>query len=384
MRVRLTETNVLRLPCKTKPYRVQDSGSGSVRGLHILVQPTGTRTYRCDTKQGAVRLGRVEDFTLTHARDLALEALRSKANAAHEGIKVQTFDKALTAYTKHQLVANERIAAKETDKWVRFNCGSLLQKNCHEITKSELIKLLEGKRDGGHAPSSNRLYAHFKTFFKYCRKKGHVAVDPMLDVDKPWNPRADRLARKRSWFNAGSVTDDIIRAIWCHADSIGGDRGRFFKLLLITAKRCNAVADMRWEHITGDDWYWQPPYRSDIKKNLPVTLPKLAQRVLSPRQQTGKVLHGLNEFSYMAGKVKNVPSDFYLHSIRSICATKLADLKVPPHIARMVLDHSPFSDIHEKHYQHGSYRTEVAAALEAWSQHIEGLIQPEAGIAVLR
>ena len=219
--------------------------------------------------------------------DRSLEQPPNKANAAHEGIKAITFDKALTAYTKHQIVAHERIAAKETEKWMRFGFATLLTKNV-QITTSEIVKLLEAKRDHGHAPASNRLCAHIKTFFKYCRKRHHVVIDPALDIEKPWQPRREKLSRQRSWFK-GDAADDVLRALWRHADKIGGDRGSFFKLLMITMKRCSAVANMRWQDIDAQ-WNWTPPYRSDIKKNNPLVLPRLAQRILSPRQQTGKVL----------------------------------------------------------------------------------------------
>lgn len=382
-RIRLTETNVLRLQCRPKPYRVQDAGSGSVRGLHILIQPTGTRTYRCDTQHGAVKLGRVEDLTLSSARDLALEALRNKAKATSEGVKPLTFDQALTAYTKHQIATHEHVSADKTEKFIRGGCANLLSKNVHEIKTSELVKLLEGKRDAGFPFAANRLHAQVKAFFKYCRKRHHVVTDPMTDVDKPWQPPEEKLVRSRSWYS-GDNADALLKCLWQAADQLGGDEGRFTKLMILTGKRRSALEFMRWEQIDAT-YYWKPTCGNRIKKCNSIPLPKLAQRILGPKQAEGRVFDMLGS-AYVLLKLRKLTGvdDLIWHGLRSIMGSRLPKLGVAPHCCRMILDHNAFSDVHEFHYVHDAYLLELTAGLELWSQHVERLVQPEAGVSVLR
>jgi hypothetical protein len=75
--------------------------------------------------------------------------------------------------------------------------------------------------------------------------------------------------------------------------------------------------------------------------------------------------------------------DFIWHGIKHIVESKLAELRVPPHIRDMLLDHSAQRGA-GKGYDHHEYRAERLEALEVWCSHIEDLVQPSEGVAVLR
>ena len=49
----------------------------------------------------------------------------------------------------------------------------------------------------------------------------------------------------------------------------------------------------------------------------------------------------------------------------------------------MALDHAPVSDVHAG-YEHVDWTPEIAAAMEAWADHVAGLVAPGQGVAVLR
>ena len=88
-RKRLDEQNVIDLKTKrSSNYRVWDIGTDAERGLHVLVQPSGTRTYRVtyraegSQKEHSMRLGRVGDMTLAEklaTRHTRLARLGAKA-----------------------------------------------------------------------------------------------------------------------------------------------------------------------------------------------------------------------------------------------------------------------------------------------------------------
>src|SRR5690349_21791700 len=77
-----TEDNVLRLPVDKEQRFVWDAGTGATRGLAILVNPTGTKTYFVNYRFPGMpklhykKLGRVGEISLEEARGAALEARR--------------------------------------------------------------------------------------------------------------------------------------------------------------------------------------------------------------------------------------------------------------------------------------------------------------------
>ena len=76
-------------------------------------------------------------------------------------------------------------------------------------------------------------------------------------------------------------------------------------------------------------------------------------------------------------------ADFLWHGIKHIVESKLAELRVPPHIRDMLLDHSAQRGA-GKGYDHFEYLDERRAALEQWCAHIESLVQPADTVRVLR
>lgn len=74
--------------------------------------------------------------------------------------------------------------------------------------------------------------------------------------------------------------------------------------------------------------------------------------------------------------------DFMPHAIRHTVETKLAELRVPPHVRDLLLDHASTRGS-GKDYDHWDYREEKREAMEKWADHIERLVMPE-GVKALR
>jgi hypothetical protein len=73
--------------------------------------------------------------------------------------------------------------------------------------------------------------------------------------------------------------------------------------------------------------------------------------------------------------------DFFLHGVRHLAETKMAELKIPAHLRDMVLDHAP-SRGSGAAYDHHEYKDEMRAALETWAQHIERIVTPQGAVRV--
>jgi integrase len=406
-----TEANVLTLKGgrKKRPYQLWDASEGKdrdpapARGLSILVNPaTGTRTYRCvfyfpgSAKPHARKLGRVGEMTLAEARDLTRKARGTARKGedpnAGDPTRSNAFTVAVEDYIRHEQIGRKtNLSALKTQRVMLYNCAAWENRPVGTIRYEEVERLLQRVRDGDddHPPRrymANRLFAHLKAFFSWCQKGKRITASPMTGMSRPWDG-AQR--RERDWFKKGAG-DDAIRSLWRCADQIGGMEGKYLKLMLLTGKRKTALADMRWEHIEPD-FFWDPPKSQAKNKRLHgVPLSSLAQRVLHPRQQQGKVFTSIR-LQDLQGQIREVSgiNDFFWHGLRHLCETKMGELRdhnehslILPHIRDLLFDHAPQRGT-GKVYDHGDYKPEMRTAMEIWSNYIAGLVQAE-GVATLR
>jgi integrase len=206
----------------------------------------------------------------------------------------------------------------------------------------------------------------------------------MTDMEKPWQGET---RRTRDWFK-GNKADEAIVALWKAADEISGNEGRYLKMLLLIGKRKTALASMRWEHIT-DDWFWDAPASGSKNKRLhAIPLPKKATEILHPRRKEGAVFDGLGGERALRGLQHNIRTatgieDFFYHGVRHLLESKLAELKVAPHIRDLLFDHAPNRGSGAG-YDHYEYRDEMFAALNKWAGYIDRLLAPAANVTRLR
>ena len=197
--------------------------------------------------------------------------------------------------------------------------------------------------------------------------------------------------RDRDWFKKAPA-DAAIKSLWSAAETIGGSEGRFIKLMILTGKRISALKEiMRWEQIDSD-WFWDAPV-SPVETNgcMASLCPRLAQRLLSPRQKQGKVFERVNTERLQA-EIRQLTGldDFFWHGIRHMVETKCAELRddqgkpaIPPHIRDLLFDHA-WKRGAGAGYDHHDYVREMADALEAWATHVERLVSPSERVSLLR
>ena len=408
------EDNVRTLPLKRKQYQVWDGGNGRgsgecVRGLSILVSPKGARSYRStyyfpgSPKPHSRHLGRVGEISLAKAReDCRKDRYAASAGIdprATDGSSSDTFAAAVEEYIKRDQIGQQKNSlstANEARRILLKDCEDWHQRPVATILDTEIIRRLELVRDGdaelGCKPRpylANSLYGRFCTFFGWCAAPGirKIKTSPMIGIKKPWNGAKPR---QRDWFK-GTHADQAIRSLWQAADQIGVVEGAYLRLLLLTGKRKSALANMQWQEL-DDDWFWHAPQSDKKNKRLHgVPLPVRAQRILHPRKPRGFVFPGDDEgHIYVNGvwlQTKIIRAsgmkDFFFHGARHLAETKMAELKVAPHIRDMLFDHVPERGS-GKGYDHHDYKDEMRAALELWAGYIERLVQPAEGVPLLR
>jgi integrase len=395
-RLHFTDTNVLSLsPDKSQQYLIWDEGTGSVRGLTILVSPRGGKSYRMSyyyegsPKAHWKNLGRVDAFEFVEeARDAARKVLQlvrqGRDPNAGEPIKVELFQQALDLFFRSTKARkgkkrSER-SAQISHQFILKHCAPWLKRPVASIRQSEVNELLEALLVGDDAKgirgkpyASLRLHAHLTTFYTWCVGKQYVTQSPLFAIEKPWDGAAPR---ERPWFE-GKPANDAIKSLWRCADQLTDVEGKYLRMLLLTGKRKTPIAKMRWEEI-DDSWFWNAP-KSDIdnKRLHPIPLPALAKQILGRRQATGAVFDGINPNQNLQNKIRKLTGidTFIFHGTRHVAETKLAELRVPTDIRDRLFDHAPKRGS-GKHYDKYLYKDEMRAALTLWGDHILSFVAP--------
>lgn len=402
----LTEDNVLTLPARRKQYLTHDAGTGAARGLAVLVSPLGTKSYRCvfyfrgSPKPYWMHLGRVGAMTLEEAREATRKAQRlarppdpdtpPQDPRAAKPTNSGTFESVLEDYTKHK--QKGKVSALKTQRAVLHHTKDWHTRPIATIRIDEIELLLwrvrDGDEDKGIKPRpamANRLHAHLHHLFDWAaRNGGPLKESPMAGMEKPVDQKKLK-PRDLDWFK-GKAADAAIKAIWRAANDIGGNEGRYLKVLLLTGKRPwgrdnnVGLGALRWEHV-DDDWFWDAPASKAENKRLHgVPLSESAQRVLGRRKKSGFVFDAIvdNDATKLIAEVRKRTGieDFILHGIRHLVETKTAQLGVPPHIRDVLFDHAAKRGS-GKGYDHHQYKSEMRDAMEAWAGYIAELVPPD-------
>ena len=391
---RLTEQNVTRLDLPKRganPLRYWDDrrGAHAVHGLFVLVGPSGTRSYHViyrfpgANKEHLLGLGRVGEVSLADARAKALAARQAAARGddpkADNPRLTDTFKTAVEKWTvQEQQDRKGLLTADRSQAYINAVCARWAERPLGTLCYPEIEDLLaEYRRKRPYG--ANRIHTHLKQMFRWAVRTKRIAASPMSEMPPPW---LGAKPRQRDWF-AGEKADAFVKKLWQCATDLGGDRERFIKLVMLLGKRRGAIETMRWDHINST-WHWSPTCGNKWKRCHAVPLPKLAQRVLSPRGDKGRVIEPFNPdiFRKQVARLIGDPT-FFWHGCRHLVETKLGELKVPPHIRDMVLDHAPARGAGAD-YDHGDYKEEVGEALERWAGYVERLVAPAENARVLR
>lgn len=354
---------------------------GYLPGLYLVVQPSGAKSwavrYRHNGRTRKLTLGRYPVLSLADARDKAREALavadagddpvaerRSRRDADTVAALVADFIKR-HASKKRSGAQTERIFEREVlPLW-----GG---RKAAEITRRDVIDLLDGIVDRGHPQAANRTLAAIRKFFNWAVSRDRLDASPCAGVSAP----AEVNSRDRI------LTDDEIRALWKATGALGYPFGPMFRLLLLTGQRRDEVAGMCWAEIDGATWEI-PGDRAKNGKAHSVHLADPALLVLSgcPRisgsPYTFTTTGETPATGYSRSKARldrfmgdGIP-DWRLHDLRRTAASGMARCAIALPVIEKCLNHisGSFAGIVGV-YQHHDYADEKRAAWEAWAAHV--------------
>ncbi|MEJ6845207.1 tyrosine-type recombinase/integrase [Sinorhizobium fredii] len=438
-------TAAMLIKSKADPSKRVEIPDGVVTGLYFIIQPTGRKSwavrYRSHGRPRKVALGnflagddqkkageelkrmRAEaSDMLERARqgdDPAAEKQIAKKQAKDEDAAERTkFDRVArtflarhakpnnrswkeTARTLGLIPDKEKIGAAESEKEkaalaedpMAFKAvkKGIADKWGHrpitDITRAEIIALLDDVVDRGAPIVANRTLAALRKLFNWAISRDLIGASPCTGVKPP----AVEKARDRV------LTDDELKAFWKASGAIGWPFGPMFKTLLLTGQRREEVAGMMWREIEIHDKNWIIPrerVKTDKVHDVPLnaatvavleSVPKVAGAgyVFTTTGQTpasgiskakerldAKMLAILQEDDEEA----ELPA-WRLHDLRRTVASGMARLGINLPVIEKILNHTSgsFGGIVGV-YQRHEFAEEKRRALDTWGSFVETLV----------
>lgn len=381
----------------------------SLAGLYLVIQPSGAKSwalrYRYAGKPKKLTLGKWPVMGLADARGaatVAIEAVelgrdpgaaKKKAKAERIEAQLSERDKIKTLvgdYGKRHLAklkSGDDVAAQ----FRRHVLPEWGERDIHEITRRDVIDLLDGIADSGRIATANRVRVYLSHFFNWCVSRDILAISPVHGV----KPVGKEASRERV------LTDDEIRLFWRACDDLGFPWGPLGQTLLLTGQRLREVAGMTDAEINGDVWQMAPERTKNGRAHT-VPLSGAVSDVLGAVERvkgkpgyvfttTGETplsgfYKGRNHIaermteiaSKEAGEPVEIPH-WTFHDLRRTAATGMARLGIPVRVTEAVLNHvSGTAAGIVSVYQRHDYADEKRTALDAWARLVADLVEGRA------
>ncbi|WP_422001177.1 tyrosine-type recombinase/integrase [Roseovarius mucosus] len=381
----------------------------SLAGLYLVVQPTGAKSwalrYRYAGKPKKLTLGKWPLLGLADARVAATEAIEkvelgADPGAAKKQAKAERLDAQISERDKIKTLvgqyAKRHLAKLKSGDDVKAQFDRHIlphweDRDIHEITRRDVIDLLDGLADSGRIATANRVRVYLSHFFGWCVGRDILALSPVHGV----KPVGKEPSRERV------LTDAEIRLFWRACDDLGFPWGALGKTLLLTGQRLREVAGMRDAEISGVVWQMAPDRTKNGRAHA-VPLSGAVSDVLSGVERvedangkkrgylfttTGETplsgfFKGRNHIaermvkiaSNDAGVTVEIPH-WTFHDLRRTAATGMARLGVPVRVTEAVLNHvSGTAAGIVSVYQRHDYADEKRVALEAWADSVIDLV----------
>lgn len=381
----------------------------ALSGLYLVVQPSGAKSwalrYRFAGKPAKLTLGRWPMMGVADARVAASAALEKiergkNPSAEKKATKAAQFegqildrDKIKTLigqFDKRHLsgLKSGATARREMDRNVGAVWG---ERNIHEISKRDVIDLLDGIADSGRLVTANRVRAYLNKFLNWAVERDILAMNPATGV----RPVAKEVSRDRV------MNDDEIRWFWAACEVEGFPWGSLGKVLLLTGQRLNEVARMTDREIDGSLWHLSAQRTKNARAHdVPLSRPvrdvlgdvnrikSSAELIFTTNGETPvsgffkartKLADGMSKIATMErGEVVEIPH-WTFHDLRRTAATGMARLGIALRVTEAVLNHvSGTGGGIVAVYQRHDFAEEKREALEAWAQEVAKLVRNDA------
>ncbi|MBI4560376.1 MAG: tyrosine-type recombinase/integrase [Candidatus Hydrogenedentes bacterium] len=381
--LKLTDKAIQALKPRAERYEIVDpdfiGGSFAVR-----VTPNGAKSFslRYRNTQGQMHRVTLGDYPVLSLADARARgrALCGQVQQGRDPVAerkaqrlAETFEELFKVYLERHAKANKRSWEEDQRKGERDILPYLGAKKAKDITRADIIEVVDRVVDRGSGVCANRVRSLLSKVFAFGISRGLVEHNPARDVPKP----TKETARSRV------LTQDELRAVWQAICKEAPLTAATFKLRLITGQRGVEVASMRWREIEAGTW----TIPAEISKNgmahkVPLTFMALdvlreIEGISGNSEWVFPSPTGCGHFGTLNKARERIQKwsglkNFTPHDLRRCCATYMATAGVPRLVIAKVLNHSErgITAI----YDRSGYEREKREALELWAKTLQGIL----------
>lgn len=289
------------------------------------------------------------------------------------------------------------LAKKQIETWARMEqvfrdhiWPPLGTRPIADITQADVHALLDDLVSQDKHGTAREVRKMMSRLLNYAAEKSLIPASPMAGMK-----RRDLTLEPRE----RSLSDEEIVAVWRACGKMGNPVGHLIRILLLTGQRKSDWANARWAEIDpAEPCLSIPKERFKSRRGHIVPLMGLTWELVQglPRwnapnaflfSTTGgekasvlgeKQMVPLREHTLAAlREMRNDPDatieHFTAHDLRRTCETRLAKLGFPQEVRDAVLGHAQ-SGLQRTYNKH-DYMAEKRAALQAYADHINGLLK---------
>ena len=408
--MRFTDRGIAALKAKTERYEVWEDGR---TGLGCRVSPKGRKTfifmYRFDGRARRMGLGTYPLISLASARVKHSRARSALSKGIDPGAQqvaqkqternAETVAELIDEFLEKWARPRKRSAAEDERKLKKEVLPIWGKRKARDITRRDVIKMLDGIVERGAPIQANRTLAVVRKMFNFALARDIVDATPVAMVKAPAKEnQRDRI-----------LSADEARIFWSGLGEAPMEDGTkiVLKLELVTAQRKGEIARAAQAEFDFEEGVWTIP--ADHSKNGKahrVPLSPLALELIedakviagdsdwlfpSPRGGGSITPHAVNRalMKAMRPTAKRPTPAIELenvtpHDLRRTAASGMTALGINRLVVAKILNHaeSGVTAIYDRH----SYDAEKRHAMDVWASHLESILgdKPKAAGNVFR
>lgn len=389
VKMKLTDRQVKNLKPKKDRYEVWEGN-----GFGVRVFPTGKKSwvfmYRFEGKARRITFGSYPQISVAEAHAAHGKALTDLEKGIDAGANLVGDNK------ENRLAPTvEELTKEYLEKWAKPRKRSwkedarmlekdvipvLGNKKAKDVTKRDIIFLLDQLLDRGSPIAANRTLAVVRRMFNFAIERDIIAITPCYGVKAPTKEnQKDRV-----------LSEDEIKSFWYGLEtaSMFESSKLALKLQLVTAQRKGEIVGAEWDEFDFKKNQWTiPASKSKNGNEHLVPLSELALELLqelktlsngsksllpSPRGNEHMIPTAVDHaLRKNMSKFKNV-KPFTPHDLRRTAASHMTALGVLRLVVSKLLNHveRDVTGIYDRH----TYDKEKRAAVDVWSKKLRDII----------
>jgi integrase len=377
---RLHLTDVVVRALKAPPSGQVDYWDATTRGFGVRVSQAGSKTFVAKVHNRRVTIGRYPDCSLAEARKKANGVKSEEQPVVRSKV---TFEQAYAKFETDHVTAKKPRTQHDYKRVLdKYFLPALAKTRLAKITYEKLTSITDEL--AGTPSEQAHALAVARTFFKWC------ARPPRRYAPSPLDGLQLTIAKSRK----RTLSDEEIVKVWQAAGRQGYPHGTIVQLLLLTGQRRGEIGWLHRPWINEKDrTVTLPEWLTKNKREHVFPLGDLTAQIIEtvPRRNSTELLfptrwdndRPLSGWSKYKSEMTDGVTGWRLHDLRRTFATRLAEMKVPPHVVERLLNHK-LGSIGNKTdgivsavaevYNRAAYMTEMREAVQLWEKYLAALI----------